>query len=117
MGFEDEGNNLCHGRTVSVTTGPGGHANSPHPSSREGHHSTAGWSSTLPPIAFDSARSSRCCSLPGPPELGTVNPDAVQDHGQPAGQSHAIAFFIPRRLAICIAQALSHDHFFERSML
>src|SRR5262245_6003328 len=23
-----------------------------------------------------------------------------------------IAFFIPRRLAICIAQALSHDHFF-----
>jgi hypothetical protein len=28
-----------------------------------------------------------------------------------------IAFFIPRRLAICIAQALSHDHFLERSML
>jgi hypothetical protein len=28
-----------------------------------------------------------------------------------------IAFFIPRRLAICIAQALSHDHFFDRSML
>jgi molybdate transport system substrate-binding protein len=28
-----------------------------------------------------------------------------------------IAFFIPRRLAICMAQALSHDHFFERNML
>ena len=28
-----------------------------------------------------------------------------------------IAFFIPRCLAICMAQALSHDHFFERSML
>jgi hypothetical protein len=28
-----------------------------------------------------------------------------------------IAFFIPRRLAICIAQALSQDHFFERIML
>ena len=28
-----------------------------------------------------------------------------------------IAFFIPRRLAICSAQALSQDHFFERSML
>jgi hypothetical protein len=27
-----------------------------------------------------------------------------------------IAFFIPRRLAICIVQALSHDHFLERSM-
>ena len=30
--------------------------------------------------------------------------------------SATIAFFIPRRLAICIAQALSHDHFFERIM-
>jgi hypothetical protein len=29
--------------------------------------------------------------------------------------SATIAFFIPRRLAICIAQALSQDHFFERS--
>src|ERR1700730_12231270 len=28
-----------------------------------------------------------------------------------------IAFLIPRRLAICMAQALSQDHFFERSML
>jgi hypothetical protein len=27
--------------------------------------------------------------------------------------SATMAFFIPRRLAICIAQALSHDHFFE----
>ena len=31
--------------------------------------------------------------------------------------SATIALFIPRRLAICIAQALSHDHFLERSML
>ena len=31
--------------------------------------------------------------------------------------SATIAFFIPRRLAICIAQALSQDHFFEYSML
>jgi hypothetical protein len=36
----------------------------------------------FPPIAFDAARSSRCCSGPGPAELGTVNPDAVHDHGQ-----------------------------------
>jgi hypothetical protein len=28
-----------------------------------------------------------------------------------------IVFFIPRRLAICIAQALSQDHFVERNML
>ena len=30
--------------------------------------------------------------------------------------SATIAFFIPRRLAICIAQALSQDHFLERIM-
>ena len=31
--------------------------------------------------------------------------------------SATIAFFMPRRLAICIAQALSHDHFLERIIL
>src|SRR5664280_636429 len=34
-------NNLWVGLTVRVTAGPSGHANSPHPSSREGHLSTA----------------------------------------------------------------------------
>ena len=29
--------------------------------------------------------------------------------------SATIALFIPRRLAICIAQALSHDHFAEHN--
>jgi hypothetical protein len=37
-------NNLSGGLAVSMTVGPSGHANSPHPSSREGHHSTARWS-------------------------------------------------------------------------
>jgi hypothetical protein len=31
--------------------------------------------------------------------------------------SATIAFFIPQRLATCIAQAFSQDHFFERIML
>ena len=34
---------LYRGLAVSVTAGPSGHANSPHPSSREGHHSTVEW--------------------------------------------------------------------------
>src|SRR6266403_3440395 len=38
-------NNLLRDLAVNVTAGSGGHTNSPHPSSREGHHSTAGWSS------------------------------------------------------------------------
>jgi hypothetical protein len=75
---------------VSVTAGPSGHANSPHPSSREGHHSTARWSFAFPPIGFDPARFSSCCRglFPGPAELSAVNPDAVHDHGQPTGQRH-----------------------------
>src|SRR5262245_145553 len=36
-------NNLLGGLAVSLTGGPSGHAISPHPSSREGHHSTARW--------------------------------------------------------------------------
>ena len=33
----------------------------------------------FPPIGFDPAGSCGC-GVPGPPELGAVNPDAVQDH-------------------------------------
>ena len=38
-------NNLSGGLAVSQTAGPSDQANSPHPSSREGHLSTAGWNS------------------------------------------------------------------------
>src|SRR5262245_53933883 len=40
-------NNLLRELAVEVTAGSSGHANSPHPSSREGHHSTARWSSSV----------------------------------------------------------------------
>jgi hypothetical protein len=47
-----------------------------------------------PPIGFDPARFSCCCRglFPGPAELGAVNPDAVQDHGEPTGQGHDCLF-------------------------
>src|SRR6202051_3808170 len=38
-------NNLRGGLAISRTAGPSSHANSPHPSSREGHLSTARWNS------------------------------------------------------------------------
>src|SRR5207248_4481647 len=38
-------NNLSVDLAVNVTADSSGHTNSPHPSSREGHHSTVGWSS------------------------------------------------------------------------
>ena len=87
--------------------------NSPHPSSREGHHSTAGWNSSfllshLILYGFHAATASR-----------------VQRNSVPSTQmrcmitanrraSATIAFFIPRCLAIFIAQALSQDHLFVR---
>ena len=93
-------------------------ANSPHPSSREGHHSTARWSSSFllsDLILHGFHAAAGACSR-------------VQRNSVPSTQMRCmitanrraratIAFFIPRRLAICIAQALSQDHFFERSML
>src|SRR5262245_16636703 len=75
-------NNLLVGLAVSGTVGPSGHANSPHPSSREGHHSTTAVELECPPIGLDLARlSCRCGGLfPGPAELGAIDPDAVHDH-------------------------------------
>jgi hypothetical protein len=111
-------NNLLGGLAVSVTVGPSGHTNSPHPSSREGHLSTARWSSSfllsgLILNGFHAAAAA--CSR-------------VQRNSVPSTQMRCmitanrraratIAFFIPRRLAICMAQALSQDHFLECIML
>jgi len=44
MGFEDEVEHSV-GLVVRLTVGPADIAISPHPSSREGHHATARWSS------------------------------------------------------------------------
>src|SRR5258708_664725 len=82
-------NNLSGGLAVRQTAGPNGYTISPHPSSREGHHSTARWSSSVL-IGLDAARFSCCCCglFSGPAELGAVNPYAVHDHSQPACQGH-----------------------------
>src|SRR5450759_1853492 len=40
-------NNLWGGLAVLQTVGPSGHTNSPHPSSRKGHLSTARWISSF----------------------------------------------------------------------
>src|SRR6516225_7334279 len=79
-------NNLWGGLAVSMTAGPSGQAISPHPSSREGHHSTVRWISGFSPTWFDPAQISSYCDFPSPPERGVVNPDAVHDHGQATRQ-------------------------------
>ncbi len=112
-------NNLLLGLAVNPTAGSSGSTISPHPSSREGHHSTARWSSRF--LLLD-------WILPGFHAAAAAPCSLVQRNSVPSTHIRwritanrraraTIAFFIPRRLAICIAQALSHDHFFEYSML
>ena len=111
-------NNLSGGLAVSVTAGPSRHANSPHPSSREGHHSTAGWSSSflLSRLILDGSHAAAAaCSRVHRNSVPSTQMRCMITANRSARAT--IAFFIPRRLAICIAQALSHDHFFEHSML
>ena len=109
-------NNLFDGLAVRVTAGSSGHTNSPHPSSCEGHHSTTWWSSSFLLLGLITH-----CFYAAAASL-------VQRNSVPSTQmrcmitanrraSATIAFLIPRCLAIFIAQALSQDHFFERSML
>ena len=95
---------------------PSGHTNSPHPSSREGHHSTVGrisgfLVSDLIPYGSHAAAT----SLVHRNSVPSTQMRCMITANRRARAT--IAFFIPRRLAICIAQALSQDHFFERSML
>ena len=108
-------NNLLGGRTVRRTAGPSDLANSPHPSSREGHLSTAGWSSSF----LLSHMILSCCHATAASRAHRNSVPSTQMRCMITANRRAratIAFFIPRRLAICIAQALSHDHFLERIM-
>jgi hypothetical protein len=109
-------NNLLGGLAVRRTAGPSGHTISPHPSSREGHHSTAGWSSGFLLLhlilrGFHAAATSRV-------QRNSVPSTHMRCMITANRRARAtIAFFIPRCLAIFIAQAFSQDHLAERSML
>ena len=107
-------NNLLVGLAVRRAAGPSDRANSPHPSSREGHHSTGRWSSSFLLLRL---------MLRG---RHVATASLVQRNSVPSTQMRCIitanrrasattAFFIPRCLAIFIAQALSQDHFAERN--
>src|SRR5215211_5157474 len=111
-------NNLLGGLAVSVTAGPSGHTNSPHPSSREGHHSTTRWSSSflLSGLILNGFHAAAAAC----PRVQRNSVPSTQMRCMITASRRAratIAFFIPRRLAICMAHALSQDHFFEYIML
>ena len=115
-GSKTRRNNLLGGLAVKLTAGPSGHTISPHPSSREGHHATVRWSSRflLSDVILHCHAAATSCR--------------VQRNSVPSTQmrcmitasrraSATIAFFMPQRLAICTAQALSQDHFVERTSM
>jgi hypothetical protein len=111
-------NNLSGGLAVSMMAGPSGHTNSPHPSSRKGHHSTAGWISSflLSGLILNGfhAAAAACSRV----QRNSVPSTQMRCMITASRRARAtIAFFIPRRLAICMAQALSQDHFLECIML
>ena len=109
-------NNLLGGLSVNRTAGPSRHANSPHPSSREGHYSTAWWSSSflLSPLILSGPHAA-AASLVHLNSVPSIQMRCIITANRRA--SATIAFFIPRCLAIFIAQALSQDHFAERSSM
>ena len=109
-------NNLWGGLAVRVTVGPSGHTNSPHPSSREGHHSTARWSSSvlLSQLILHGSHAAATSRV----HWNSVPSTHMRCMITASRRARAtIAFFIPRRLAICMAHALSQDHFLECIML
>jgi hypothetical protein len=103
-------NNLCRGLAVRRTAGPGGHTNSPHPSSREGHHSTARWSSSflLSDLILNGSHAAATSSLVQRNSVPSTHMRCMITASRRARAT--TAFFNPRCLAIFIAQALSQDH-------
>ena len=117
MGFEDEaeqslGSTLpSDQRQVSD-----GHTNSPHPSSREGHHSTAWWSSSvlLSHLILNGSHAAAASRV----HRNSVPSTHMRCMITASRHSQAtMAFFMPRCLAIFMAQALSQDHFVERTSM
>ena len=109
-------NNLWRDLAVEVTAGSSGHTNSPHPSSREGHHSTVGWISGF--LLFDLILYS--CHAAATSLVHRKSVPSTQMRCMITASRRAsatMAFFIPRCLAIFIAHALSQDHFAARTSM
>ena len=108
-------NDLSDGLAARVTVGPSGHATSPHPSSREGHHSTVGWSSSV--LLSHVVRCVSHATAASRVHWNSVPSTHMRCMITANRRASAtIAFFIPRCLAIFMAQALSQDHLFECNM-
>ena len=116
MGLRTRRNNLYRGLVVRLTIGPSSRTISPHPPSREGHHSTARWSSSFLLIHLIlRGCHAAATSLVHRNSVPSTQTRCIITANRRA--SATIAFFIPRCLAIFIAQALSQDHFVETTSM
>jgi hypothetical protein len=116
-GFRGRDGTICETALPSnVTVGPSRLTNSSHPSSRKGHLSTARWSSSflLSYLILDSPHAT-ATSRAQRNSVPSTHMRCMITAKRRA--SATIAFFIPRCLAIFIAQALSQDHFVERTSM
>src|SRR5215831_13240917 len=109
-------NNLWRDLAVEVTAGSSGHTNLPHPSSRDGHHSTVGW--ILGFLLFDLILYSCHAAATSPVHRKSVPSTQMRCMITASRRASAtMAFFMPRCLAIFIAHALSQDHFAARTSM
>ena len=106
-------NNLLGGLAVRRTAGPSDQTNSPHPSSREGHLSTARWSSSFLLLRLILS----CCHATAASRVHWNSVPSIHMRCMITASRRAsatIAFFVSRCLAIFMAQALSQDHLLVR---
>ena len=111
-GIRGRGGAISYAALRQTSAGPSGLTNSPHPSSREGHHSTARWSSSFLLSGLILPAHAAAASLVHRNSEPSTHMRCMITANRRA--SATMAFFIPRRLAICIAQALSQDHLMVR---
>ena len=112
-------NNLLSGLAIGRTAGPRGPdvlTSSIVPRGPSFHRSVEFECS---PIVIDGVQPSFCRHDPlsGPTELSAVDPYAVHDHSQPSCQRHDRLLHPAAPGDLHLAEALSQDHFFERSIL
>ena len=91
-------NDLLVGLAISRTAGPSGHTNSPHPSSREGHHSSTGWSSSFllsGLVVYEVHAAAAACSRVHRNSVPSTQMRCMITANRRAGAT--IAFFSPRQ--------------------
>src|SRR5260370_14598808 len=95
-------NNLCGGLIVRLTIGPSGHANFSHPSSREGHLSTARWSSSflLSGMILNGFHAAAvACSLVQGNSVPSTEMRCISTASRRASAKFAV--FLPLHLSLC----------------